>query len=203
MFYALTWEADNNRRFHDDVNLPASDRRARRDSHSRTNEGQVRDGPCGVLSPGSNTGACASPSLPARPRPPSSSGFSNLKPAAFPARAGAPAAGEGGAARQPTQSPRLAVRPGDVAAPRAHVQPRPAPARTGATACRWSRTAAAPGVQAAGPGGGLVLRAQRRSPGQTGREEAGWAGRTRFPGAGPGRGRGGAGPVFVALCQLR
>lgn len=49
---------------------------------------------------------------------------------------------------------------------------------------------AVPSVQAAQPGRDFVLRAQSRSTGQTGREEAGWAGLTRFPGAGrPGPGR--------------
>lgn len=104
---------------------------------------------------------------------------------------GAPAAGEGGTARQPTQSLRLVARPEDVAAPRAHVQPRPAPSRTRATACRGSgaaRSTQCPGCSA-----------RRRARPQSAELQPGsdWAGRGWLGGVGRGgrssQGRGGGG----------
>lgn len=110
------------------------------------------------------------------------------------------AAGGGGAARQPTQSRRLAARPGDVVVPCAHVQPRPAPARTRATACRRSgagRSAQCPGCPAR-----QRLRPQSAEP----QHRSDWAGRGGLGGADAvprgGAAGDGAGPERMAPCQL-
>lgn len=143
--------------------------------------------------------------------PPSSSGFSNLKPAAFPAQAGARAAGEGGAARQPTQSHSPRGPPeGCGCAPRARAAQ--------AHACQDPRdclsqewgSSQRPVSRLLDPaeGSSPVRRAESQVRlGGKRRAGRGWAGRTRFPGAEKGRvlggsAGGGSGPVLVALCQL-
>lgn len=115
---------------------------------------------------------------------------------------GAPAAGEGGTARQPTQSLRLVSRPEDVAAPRA----RAAQAR----ACKDPRDCLSrepgssqhPMSRLLGPAEGSSP--ERRAAARVrlgGKRLAGrgWAGRTQFPGAGRRRGRGGAAGAGRAL----
>lgn len=94
----MAWEAVTYRGTHDDISVPAHDGRDRRDSHSSQRwKLKPREDPRGADA--GQTAPCPAPAplrrrvriaLFLRSPPPSSSGFSNLKPAAFPARAGAP-----------------------------------------------------------------------------------------------------------------
>lgn len=128
--------------------------------------------------------------------PPSSFGFSNLKPAAFPARAGAPWRERAGPrASQPRLAPRMRPRP------------RARATRTRATAGGRSVGSSQHPVsrlsdpaERLSPGVGAVDRDRLGGKRRDGRDRAG---RPQFPGAGPGRGgrgRGGRGRGGPCVC---
>lgn len=164
----------------------------------RTHEGQMRDGPCPAPAPLRRRVRIAIPLL---SPPPSSFGFSNLKPAAFPARAGAQRRERAGPR---ASQPRLG---GSRPAPR--MRPRPH--------ARATRTRATAGGRSVGSSQHPVSRlsdpAERLSPGVGAvdrdrlggkrRDGRGRAGQPQFPGAGPGRGgRGRGGPCVCGTVSV-